>query len=169
MKSLILYSFCLNFVFVTACTTLKNNTPTEGNNTQNMPIKTDEILFINLRMRSQNAHEKSIELINTIKSIGKLKTPPPQYLTNENSTYLILGLINSQKKKVDELKIEHPLMRRAESYNENGTIQQNTLDIPSAEFSVRIQNIYDARYVVIKEVIKGKLVQTSYTINLESK
>ena len=169
MKFLIQCCFCLNFILVTACTTLKNNTPSEGNNSPNMSVKTDEILFINLRIRAQNANEKAIELINTIKSNGKLKTAPPQYLPNENSTYLILSLLNSQKKKVDELKIEHPLMRDVESYAENGTIQQNAINIPSAEFSIRIQNTYDVRYIVIKEAIKGKLVQTSYTINLEPK
>jgi hypothetical protein len=166
MKYSIFYCFCLNLLLVQACSTQKNKTTNDGNSNQEMPIKTDEILFINLKMEAENGDKKAVTLINTVKSTGKLKTASPQFSPNQNSTYLTLSLLNSQKKKVNDMTIEHPLMRDVESFAENGSIQQNSLNIPSAEFSIRIQNTQDVRYIVIKEVIKGKIGQQSFTINL---
>lgn len=137
-----------------------------SNNAETQPIMTNKILFINLKMEAKSAKEKSITLINTIKSEGKLKTPTPQYHPPQNATYLICTLLNAQKKKVDEFQLEHPLLRDMESYEENGQMKQNSIDIPAAEFSMRIQNTYDARFILIKEVIKGTIIEKPYTINL---
>jgi hypothetical protein len=166
MKNVFYLHGCIFILILSACSSQKSNTTSDNNNAQNMPLKTDEILFINMKMEVKNAKDKSISLINTVKSTGKLKASPPQLSPQKNDTFLTCSLLNSQKKKVDEITIEHPLLRDLESYEEDGTVKQNAVSVPSAEFSIRVQNNYDAQYIVIKEVIKGKISQQSYTINL---
>lgn len=151
---------CLLMLFTCCHSHLSSNTA------ENQPIKMNEILFINLKIEAKNAKEKSITLINSIKSEGKLKSSTPQYSPAPNATYIICTLLNAKKKKIDEIILEHPLLRDVESFEENGHIQQNSINISSAEFSLRIQNMYDARFMIIKEVIKGTIIEKPYTINL---
>jgi hypothetical protein len=168
MKYLTLHFFVPILVLITSCCASKTSKNTEAETNITTPLK-DEILFINLKMEAKSAKEKSISLINYIKTAGKIKSQPESFKPQPKGTYLTISFFDSQNKNVYELNVEHPLMRDVESFEENGKIQQNSVNVPSAEFSVRIQNTFDARYIKVKEVVEGKPNDEIFTIKLESK
>ncbi len=169
MKAPFLQKTGIIFLLILSACSTKKARATAENADQLLPVKTNEILFVNLKMDINNASEKSITLINYIKSNGKLKNTGNTFLPGNNGTYLTCSLLNSNKKKIEERMIEHPLIHSAESYEANGSIKQNAITQSSAEFSLRIQNDYDVNYIVIREVINGKATKTPFTISLKSK
>lgn len=157
----------LFLLFIAACSTQKTQAKAD-NDSALIPVKSNEILFINLKMEVNSTSKKSISLINVIKSAGKLKNSATSFTPPSNGTYLICTFLNGKKKKIEDRAIEHPLIRSVESFEENGTIKQNAISVSSAEFSFRLQNNYDIQSIVIKEVINGTENKIPFTINLDA-
>ncbi len=166
------YPFCqtisvLFLLFIAACSTQKTQA-NGGNDSAPLPVKSNEILFINLKMEVNSASKKSISLINMVKSTGKLKNSTTSFFPQSHGTHLICTFLNSKKKKIEERTVEHPLIRSVESFEENGTMKQNAISVSSAEFSFRLQNDYNIQSIVIREVLNGKENKIPFTINLDA-
>jgi hypothetical protein len=167
MKNPILQTISILLIlFLALCCTQK--TQAGADNAALIPVKSNEILFINLKMAVNSASEKSISLINVIKSTGKLKNSGIPFSAPTQGTFLMCTFLNGKKKKIEERAIEHPLIRSVESFEENGTMKQNAISLPSAEFSLRLQNDFDIQSIVIREVLNGKESKTPFTINLDA-
>lgn len=154
-------------LFLAACATQKTQASAD-NSAVLTPVKSNEILFINLKMDVNSDSKKSISLINVIKSTGKLKSSDAPFSPASKGAFLICTFLNGKKKEIEARTIEHPLIRSVESFEENGTIKKNAISVSTAEFSFRLQNDYDIHSIVIREVINGKENKTPFTINLDA-
>lgn len=140
MKALLLTTLLLG-----ACTLAKPaGAPTDEDG--------NSILFLVLRIRKDTGEAPAaVELLSKTISPGKFKPETPEPGRPEN--YLTLYLYRN-KKVVQTLLLPHPLYRHIEYSAADGSLAAKTVELPDAEFFVRLQLQGDA--VVISETLGNR-------------
>lgn len=143
---------------MTSCTTTKPTETTIHNS------KEDAIYFVVLRISKDSTQGNSIiELLNTTKSIGKLKKDIRNEIDSEN--YLTVD-VYEQEQLINTFNIVHPLYKNVEYLNEENTFTRKLIELNAAEFFIRLQMNDDSSTIKISETLGNSIQEKLLTIKL---
>lgn len=114
-------------------------------------IPKSEIIFLNYVLVKNAQDEKSITLINQIKTEGKLKGKP-ENIVNTNPGDLEYILLDKDFNTIEKYALKNPLIKTVEFVNDFGNFEKRTLDLDRVEFTIRIQLPPEAKHMKIIEL-----------------
>ena len=114
----------------------------------NKPIDTDKIIFLNYIISKNSDELIEVKFIDKIIVEGKLKAPSPTNFDPEKGALRLIQM-DSKHQPLDSISIENPLSKTVEFINESGQFEKRTIDLESAEFSVRMQLNSKTTFIVI--------------------
>ncbi|QRM88056.1 hypothetical protein FG167_02060 [Lacinutrix sp. WUR7] len=114
-------------------------------------IPKSKIIFLNYLLVKNAQGEKSITLINQIKTEGKLKGKPKN-IANTSSGDLEYILLDKDYNSIEKHALKNPLKKTVEFVNDFGNFEKRTLDLDRVEFTIRIQLPPEAKHMKITEL-----------------
>jgi len=115
------------------------------------PITKPKIIFLNYVLVKNDQNEKSITLINQIKTEGKLKGKPKN-IENTSQGDLEYILLDKDFNSIEKHALKNPLKKTVEFVNDFGNFEKRTLDLDRVEFTIRIQLPPEAKHMKIIEL-----------------
>jgi len=118
--------------------------------------KKPQILFLNYTIYKDKSGEKSIRLINKIKTEGRLKTK------NKDLEKTTIGdieyhILDGNSQVLEKISLKNPLLKTLEFINDFGKFEKRIIDLDSSQFTIRLQLDPKAKYISISELTKMKL------------
>ena len=154
-KTLVLIIFILNNY---SCNSKKD---LNENKSVFKELEKNQIVFLIFKInKNLDSNNNKIELIKTIKTDGVLKKDF-ETETNEDN-FLTIELYNDNKIE-KEIKIDHPLFKEIESFDDNNKIIKKSVVLDSAEFTIRLQIKNSNSNFRILESLKNKSIKELFT------
>ncbi len=139
-------AFIIALLFIFSCATNKQVIAVEAEVA--IPPK---IIFLNYVLVKNAQDEKSITLINQIKTEGKLKGKP-ENIVNTNPGDLEYILLDKDFNAIEKYALKNPLIKTVEFVNDFGNFEKRTLDLDRVEFTIRLQLHPEAKHMKIIEL-----------------
>ena len=143
----------------------EENKPAKEVNVLSTAEKGDEgpqIIFLNYSIKRNAAGSPEIRFINKIVADGKLKKNSPENQSLENGDLICIEL-DDNSQPIKRINISNPLSRIVEYVDESGALAKKTIELDSAQFSVRMQLDANAEAIAIEQ-INGSGVSSSNLI-----
>ena len=120
-------------------------------------VSKPKIIFFNFQIEKLE-DKKSISLINQIKAEGKLKGKAKK---TENKTVgdLEYILLDNNLTEIEKHVIKNPLKKTVEFVNDFGSFEKKSLDLNSAQFTIRMQLPPEARHIAITELTNAEPIK----------
>lgn len=116
-----------------------------------------KIIFLNYKIKKDSKGIEEIKLINKIISKGSLKKNG-----QKETTDIIDGFVCTQLDKkllpIDSVQISNPLIKTFEYFDPSGLMGKKTIELDSAEFTVRIQLKPNAKFVSLKKTNSNNIL-----------
>lgn len=146
---------CLLFLLMLMHCTQKQ----QAYQTAAVPVpETSGMLFLSFKMYADSLSGNRIALLNKIIVAQQLK------MSYENSlapNRIVISQLDDAKKVLSSAAQDHPLSRRVEIANDQGEIQSRIINLPEAEFFIRVTLRQQAAYIRVEEVIQNKIKSES--------
>jgi hypothetical protein len=115
-----------------------------------------EIAFLSFKIREDTTGTSVIHLLDkrVIEGEGNLKK---EVYDSQANNKLIIKQLDSQKKEVVKLSIDHPLLKVVEFVNESNSFETKFVKLEEAEFFIRIILHPKTMYIDIEEVRDDKI------------
>ncbi|MEM9820801.1 MAG: hypothetical protein AAF985_07005 [Bacteroidota bacterium] len=154
-----------------ACTSSKDGKTaidgkTEKSIVQYNPEK-PQLLFLNLSIRKTATPKGSeVELVDTKVVDGTIKRDFPSKVSHK-SFQLVCSFLDENKKVLKQTAIDHPLHKRYEYQNDQGTFSAKLVESDEGQFSLRTQLTVGISYLRIEETLNDpNQLNTLQTIKL---
>ncbi len=145
-------SYLTLICFILSCASKKQATPKSAiTKEETISISKPQIIFLNYLLVKNAQGEKSITLINQIKTEGKLKGKPKN-IANTSSGDLEYILLDKDYNSIEKHALKNPLKKTVEFVNDFGNFEKRTLDLDRVEFTIRIQLPPEAKHMKIIEL-----------------
>ncbi len=143
-----------------SCNPKKNFTEKETSIQQQ---EKSQIVFLTLRISKTLDSNNKVELLKTFKTDGLIKKKFESEINSEN--YLTLELYSNNKLE-NTKKIEHPLFKEIEYYDDTNNIKKKSVVLNSSEFSVRLQTKKPNCSVKILETLNNISIKELITLKI---
>lgn len=110
-----------------------------------------QIIFLNYSIKRNAAGSPEIRFINKIVADGKLKKNSPENQSLENGDLICVEL-DDNSQPIKRINIPNPLSRVVEYVDESGELAKKTIELDSAQFSVRMQLDANAEAIAIEQI-----------------
>ncbi|MBQ0788342.1 MAG: hypothetical protein KBT69_12625 [Oceanihabitans sp.] len=150
-------AFIIALIFVFSCTINKQVIAVEPE-----VVIPPKIIFLNYVLVKNARDEKSITLINQIKTEGKLKGKP-ESIENTNPGDLEYILLDKNFNAIEKHALKNPLKKTVEFVNDFGNFEKRIVDLDRVEFTLRIQLQPEAKHIVISEITNTTYIKHSTT------
>ena len=107
-------------------------------NQADKPIDPAKIIFLNYTISQKSNELVVIKFIDKIIVEGKLKATSSIDFNPEEGAIKLIQM-DSNHQPLDSISIENPLSKTVEFVDESGQFEKKTINLESAEFSVRMQ------------------------------
>ena len=126
-----------------------------------------KILFINLKIRREKRNDTyKVSLINTKTVAGTFKEVRSDPDTAGYLNYLVCSFSEKEGTVLKTVIIEHPLFRRFEFENSDRQLVTRTVNLDSAEFSLRIICPARLNFLSVSQVINKGAKQYLGSLNI---
>ncbi|MCC2548021.1 hypothetical protein LJY25_16350 [Hymenobacter sp. BT175] len=107
------------------------------------------VVFLIFRARSTGQGPLQVELLDTKTAAGALKQPLNQPL---GPNYLEVSELDASRRVLASARVEHPLLKDVEYQTEAGALARKAVQLPEAEFFVRLRREPGAAFLRVAEV-----------------
>lgn len=151
-KIIKLIPYLIFVLSITSCASKKHVTAEDilvKEETKSIPKS--KIIFLNYLLVKNAQNEKSITLINQIKTEGKLKGKPNN-IKNISPGDLEYQFFDENFNPIEKHALKNPLKKTVEFVNDFGNFEKRILDLDRVEFTIRMQLHPETKHIVISEI-----------------
>lgn len=123
-----------------------------------------QLLFAGFRMRPDSLGQPRLAAVQLQTVPGELSGAEPDLVAGAD--YVVVSLLDAQRRPCGtDARVPHPLRRDAEYVDEKGRLARRTIELPAAEFFVRLARPATAAYLRAEET-RGSARRTLLEIPL---
>lgn len=115
-----------------------------------------EMVFLSFNAAAAGAGPATITLLQSTVAAGTPKSPLTT--ATEEPAYLVVQLLGADRQVLSAAPVEHPLRRSVETAEADGRLRRQDVQLPEAEFFVRMALPPQARTVRVEEFINRQSV-----------
>lgn len=112
-----------------------------------------KMIFLTFSIKADSLRGNQINLIDKKVVDGKPKSEPENsYLQNR----VVIKQLNAQQQDLSIFSIDHPLLKKVEYLNDQGSFETKALNLKEAEFFVRTSLNENAKFIRVDEIVNNK-------------